>query len=115
MKFPNWLKIIWWLLLTGFLGYIVYKRLNSVINGSSTGFDIFVFLVFVALMLAPIFSEIELFGIKLKQEIKELKKDVTEKISDLRNDIRINQAQTINNTIHGFGPPPPDDKLPELS
>ena len=65
-------------------------------------------------MLVPLFSEIEFFGIKLKKEIEELKQDINFKFGDIKNEIRINQTQTFNATIQGFGPPPPDNKLPEL-
>lgn len=114
MKFPNWLKIIWWILLVILSGTILYIRLDAILNGTSTTFDLFIFLIFVAFLLVPIFAEIEFFGIKLKQEIEELKKDVIVKLGELSNEIRTSQVQTIHNTIQGFGPPPPDEKLPEL-
>jgi hypothetical protein len=114
MKLPNWLKVIWWAILILITVWFLYSRMSQIIEGKSTPFDIFVFLIFVALMLVPIFSEVELFGIKLKQELEELKKVISIKFGDLKNDIRNSQAQTIHNTIQGFGPPPPDEKLPEL-
>jgi hypothetical protein len=65
-------------------------------------------------MLVPIFAEIEFFGLKLKREIEELKHDLAIKIGDVRNEIRNSQTQTLNATFQGYGPPPPDNKLPEL-
>ena len=114
MKLPNWFKISWWILLLGITGTILYYRVNAIISGKSVPIDILVFLIFIVLMLVPIFSEIELFGIKLKKEIEELKKDISIKFGDIKNEIRNNQTQTFNATIKGFGPPPPDNKLPEL-
>lgn len=65
-------------------------------------------------MLVPIFSEIEFFGIKLKKEIEDLKQDISIKLGDIKNEIRNNQTQTVHQTVQTFGPPPPDNKLPEL-
>jgi len=114
MKLPNWFKIIWWLILLGLTGTILFKRYNAIVNGQSVVADVFIFLLFIALMLVPIFSEIEFFGIKLKKEMEELKSEIKIKLGDIKNEIRNSQMQTFNATIQGFGPPPPDNKLPEL-
>ena len=114
MKVPNWFKIIWWVILLGITGTILYKRYSAIAEGKSEVTDVFIFLLFVALMLVPIFSEIEFFGIKLKKEIEDLKNDIKIKFGDIKNEIRNTQAQTFNASIQGFGPPPPDSKLPEL-
>jgi len=114
MKFPNWFKIIWWIALLGLTATILFKRLDAITSGQSVPFDVFVFLIFVALMLVPIFSEIEFFGIKLKKEIEDLKQDISIKLGDIKNEIRNNQTQTVHQTVQTFGPPPPDNKLPEL-
>ena len=55
MKLPNWFKILWWILLIGLTGIILFKRFDEIISGQSVLFDIFIFLIFVALMLVPIF------------------------------------------------------------
>jgi hypothetical protein len=114
MKLPNWFKIVWWVLLLILTGVILYTRLEAITSGLSVPADVFIFLIFVALMLVPIFSEIEFFGIKFKRELDELKRDITVKIGDIKNEIRNNQSQTVNATFQGYGPPPPDNKLPEL-
>ncbi len=114
MKLPNWFKILWWIVLIGLTGTILYKRFDDIISGQSVPFDIFIFLIFVALMLVPVFSEIEFFGIKLKKEIEDLKQDISIKLGDIKNEIRNNQTQTVHQTVQTYGPPPPDNKLPEL-
>ncbi len=114
MKLPNWFKILWWIILLFFTGAFLFNRRTALLDGNSTTFDIFVFLIFVALMLVPIFAEVELFGIKLKQEIEELKDRIDIRFGDLKNEIKNSQVQTVHNTFQGFGPPPPDEKLPEL-
>lgn len=114
MKLPNWFKILWWIILLIFTGIILYTRYDAITTGQSVPADIFIFLIFIVLMLVPIFSEIELFGIKLKKEIENLKDDINIKFGDIKNEIRNSQTQTVNTTFQGFGPPPPDNKLPEL-
>ncbi len=114
MKLPNWFKILWWIALIGLTGIILFNRFDDIISGQSVPFDIFIFLIFVALMLVPIFSEIEFFGIKLKREIEDLKQDINIKLGDIKNEIRNSQTQTVHQTVQTFGPPPPDNKLPEL-
>jgi hypothetical protein len=117
MKLPNWFKITWWIILLLLTGTILFKRYDAITTGQSVPADVFVFLIFVALMLVPIFSEIEFFGLKLKKEIEELKADINLKFGDIKNEIRTSQNQTLNQTIQAYGqygPPPPDSKLPEL-
>ena len=114
MKLPNWFKIIWWVGLLGLTGTILYKRFDAITSGQSVSIDVFVFLIFVVLTLVPIFSEIEFFGIKLKKEIEDLKQDISLKLGDIKNEIRNTQTQSVTNTFQGYGPPPPDNKLPEL-
>lgn len=114
MKLPNWFKISWWIILLLLTGLILYKRYDAIVTGQSVIADVFIFLIFVALMLVPIFSEIEFFGIKLKKEIEDLKQDLNIKLGDIKNEIKNSQVQTVHNTFQGFGPPPPDNKLPEL-
>jgi cytidylate kinase len=117
MKLPNWFKITWWIILLLLTGIILFKRYEAITTGQSVPADVFVFLIFVALMLVPIFSEIEFFGLKLKREIEELKSDIRIKFGDIKNEIRNTQTQTLNQTIQAYGqygPPPPDSKLPEL-
>lgn len=117
MKLPNWFKISWWIILLLLTGVILFKRYEAITTGQSVPADVFIFLIFVALMLVPIFSEIEFFGLKLKREIEELKADIKIKLGDIKNEIRNTQTQTLNQTIQAYGPygpPPPDSKLPEL-
>lgn len=120
MKFPNWFKISWWILLIALTGFILFKRFDAIANGQSVTADVFIFLVFVALLLVPIFSEFEFLGLKLKQQIEELETEIKVKFGDLKNElkneIRNSQTQTLHQTFaYGpYGPPPPDNKLPEL-
>jgi len=103
MKLPNWFKILWWILLILSTTVGLYLRFDSIKKGESVPFDVFLFLIWVALMLVPIFSEIEFFGLKLKREIEDLKTQLSIKLGDLKNEIKISQSQNLTANI-GYGP-----------
>jgi hypothetical protein len=73
MKLPNWFKIVWWLLLTSGLTWVLYQRYPDLVAGHAAAADVFFFAVWIALLLAPLFQEVNLLGLKFKQEIDELK------------------------------------------
>lgn len=110
MKLPNWVKIIWWVLLVVIISTFLYKRMDSIIKGQASAFDIFAFVIWICFLLVPLFQEIEIFGIKLKQQIE----DVKEKIVDLKNEIHnsINVRTQFNPQI--YMTPPPDSQLPVI-
>jgi hypothetical protein len=108
MKIPNWAKIVWWLLLVGFFAYLFIQRYNSIINGVTTSTDIVIFLIFIVLLVIPLFQEFSIFGVSFKKEIENLKRDVEKQIISLKSDIQ----NTVN--IYPYRPPPPDSELPDI-
>ena len=112
MRLPNWFKIIWWIISILITGFLLYSQSDIIKSGKSTNIDIFIFLIFTILLLLPLFSEFDFFGIKLKKDIDELKKSIDIKFSEIRNEIQ--NSQSVTTTITGFGPPPSDDKLKEM-
>lgn len=115
VKFPNWFKITWWIGLFTVFTYFFVTRYNSFIDGSSTTTDVVILLVWICLLLMPLFQEISLFGMKLKQEIDSVKSEIKEQIVNLRSeihnsiDVRTNISQQLS-----LSPPPPDRQLPVL-
>tara|TARA_E500000318_G_scaffold32529_3_gene32260 strand:+ start:1297 stop:1965 length:669 start_codon:yes stop_codon:yes gene_type:complete len=95
------------------LTYLLFQRYEPIISGEATAFDTLVFLVWVCLLLSPIFQEISLPGVKLKQEIEELKTFVRHEVGEIKNavDVRTTFSPQIN-----LSPPPPvaDPNLPEF-
>lgn len=114
MKLPNWFKISWWIVLILFTTIVLILRFNAIKNGESVPFDVFLFFIWVALMLVPIFTHIEIFGIKLKREIDNLKSQINLKFGDLKNEIKLTQTHNFTANIQGYGPPPPDDRISEI-
>lgn len=113
MQLPNWFKIAWWVLILFILSYFLYKRYPDVITGKASTLDALALIIWIALALAPIFKEINLFGFKLKQEIESLKEEVRDQITNLQSEIRTNIRSEISPRFT-FLHPPPDKQLPEL-
>src|SRR6266446_2760204 len=88
MQLPNWFKVVWWLLLTGLLTAFLYHRYPDLVTGRAAAADIVVFVIWVALLLAPLFNEVSLLGITLKREIEDLKGFVSAQVVDIRSEVR---------------------------
>ena len=116
MKLPNWFKIAWWGLLVAILTWFLYHRYQDLVAGNAATADVVVFVVWFALLLAPLFNEISLFGVTLKQEIAELKTFVAAQVSEVRYEVRnaVDVRTTFNAHVH-MPAPPPDASLPNLS
>jgi hypothetical protein len=115
MKLPNWLKIIWWLLLLGFFAYLLSQRYDSIMSGATSATDIVIFLIFIALLSIPLFQEVNFFGVQLKREIDNLRTEFKEQIVNLRSDIQntINMRTEISPQIQ-FLTPPTDSELQDI-
>jgi len=115
VKLPNWFKIAWWVALIGLLTSYLYQRYPELIAGRAAPADIVVFVIWVALLLAPLFAEVSLLGITLKQELDDLKGFVSTQVGDIRSEVR--NAVDIRTTFspHFTLPAPaPDAQLPDL-
>jgi hypothetical protein len=53
MKLPNWFKVIWWFALSALISMYLFTRYPELAKGHAVPADIFVFLVWTALLLAP--------------------------------------------------------------
>lgn len=115
MKLPNWLKIVWWILLAGFFAFIFYQRYDSIISGDSIPIDIVIFLTLIALLTIPLFQEVNFFGVSLKKEIEKIKSDVKEQILNLRSDIQstVNMKTEMSQQVQLL-PPPTDAELQDI-
>jgi len=105
MKLSNWFKVTWWVLLLILLTTYLGQRYSDLRSGHSIPVDVFVFLVWAGLLLAPLFNEISLFGLKLKQQVESLRRDVQTLKSEIQNTVQINPNITIA---------PPDSQLPKI-
>jgi len=103
----HWEKL-YWFIPVAFLSYLVIKRLPSILSGNLTNMDIIIFIIWVALIVAPLFREVNIFGVGLKNEIDSLRNDFRGEMLNLRSEIQntINLSQQII-----VGQPPSDAEL----
>ena len=106
-------KSFWWAVLVFCMGFYLFDRYTLLQQGQAQWFDALVFLIWVALCLAPFFNEMELFGLKFKKQIEEVKAHVSDELSSIRNEFKINNenTQTMNPQFSFGYPPPPDSQL----
>lgn len=105
MKFPNWFRILWWVVLLIPLTIFLFQRYSAFVAGSAVSADIVVLLIWVGLALAPVFQEVQLFGLKLKQEVQAIR----DKLESL--DIKMNASATsqLNQQLIFQTPSPPTE------
>jgi hypothetical protein len=96
--FPRWLRLLWWggllILLASFLGY---GRVQALAAGEATPFDVVAFLALLALLLAPLVAEVNVFGLALKAEVEKLKTNVRTDLASLK--AEITTALDVRNTF----------------
>ncbi|WP_374008067.1 hypothetical protein [Delftia lacustris] len=118
MEFSKNFRAVWWCILVICIGYYFYSRLESLRAGQPSWFDALAFVVWIALGLGPFFKEMELFGITLKQEVVQLRQEVSSELSAMRiilqatQEQRQGQAQT--STVNFGFPAPLDSQLAGL-
>jgi hypothetical protein len=113
MKFPNWFKITWWVVILVAIGFLLYQRYADISLGKGNSVDLFILVIWVALAISPLFQEISLPGITLKQQLEELKKDVKQELVNVRTAIA--NSVDVRTQVNSYYPaPPPDNQLPAL-
>jgi hypothetical protein len=115
MKLPNWFKILWWVLLLIGLGGCLAMRYSDLISGKPIASQMLVLVVWLALILLPLFQEISPFGLTFKREFEALKTNVREEVATIRSEIR-NSVDIRNQFSQSlvFQSPPPDAQLPAI-
>jgi hypothetical protein len=112
MKLPDWFRIVWWILLLLFLCVLLWYRFSAISSGAAVPADVFLFLVFIAVALAPLFQEVSFFGLKFKQELKDLKTEVRELGMEVRNTIDVRNQFSPTFTLF---PTLPADQLEKVA
>lgn len=116
-----WCKIKekWWylILITGSTVYIFRNKdvVMSLQFDKLTSVHVF-FVFWIILLIIPLFSEMELFGIKLTKEVQKVKEDVKDDLNDLKLQImQLHVSNSVANNIHvGNAMMPSEEKIEEL-
>lgn len=87
-NWPKCLECLWWLFILCLTTYFLGKKLNVLLTGKPTQLDIILVLIWFGLALAPLFSEVNVFGFKLKQELNKFKEEISREVTTIRADIR---------------------------
>jgi hypothetical protein len=95
MKLLNWGKIALWLALIAFFSWLLSQRYSSIMEGASNATDIVIFLIWIALIAAFVFQEVDFFGVRLKREIDNLRTEFKEQIISLKSEIINMQNQNV--------------------
>lgn len=118
MKSSENFKAVWWGTLVIVIGLYLWGRYPKLIEGSPSYFDAIVFGIWISVCLAPIFQEMDLFGIKLKQQIDDLKKDVNHQLSQMKTKLKLSiEVSNANHNQIYFQSgmvPPKDSEIPNL-
>lgn len=93
-SFGSWIlsllqKNVWFLLLLICSSLYVFHHRSSITQFKDFDIDNLIFVIWLLLLLLPLFSEMELFGIKLKKEVEKVKQEAKEDIKELKRDIQI--------------------------
>ncbi|HAS8321868.1 TPA: hypothetical protein I7714_21005 [Vibrio vulnificus] len=119
MKNSENFKTIWWAILVLVLGFYLWDRYPTLSSGVSSSFDVVVFIIWIAICLAPIFQELNLFGFKFKQQIDDMKKDLNHQIAmmktELKSSIEVSTANSNQIYFQSGAVPPQDSEIPDLA
>jgi hypothetical protein len=94
MKLNDTFKIAWWVILLLFVSSLLVLRYSAIAAGTSSTTDIFILLLWIGLMLAPVAKELNPSGPKLQQSIQFLKDQVQNLMFTVQNQT---QSVSINN------------------
>ncbi|WP_028532662.1 hypothetical protein [Paenibacillus sp. UNC217MF] len=119
MHFNKYFKYVWWVIIIASGVYLFYLRYDQLKTGSVGSFDTVLIAILAALMLIPFFSEVDILGIKLKQEFTTLKSEVKGDMKEIkevvRNVVDINNQNKFSPSIFFSNPSaPPDNQLDRI-
>jgi len=108
-------KRVWWVFIVSLTTGMILARREYILGQSPTPLDIIIFLVWIALLLAPIFQQVSLFGLTFKKEIESLKSEVKDQLVSLRSEIQASVAFQAQISPVFVNVPPGDAQLPAIT
>lgn len=115
MQFSNTFKIIWWLAIVISLTIVLSYRIAAFVGGHATAVDFGLLTIWALLFLAPIYVEVSVGGVTLKQQIESVKAEIKSDVASVRNELRavIGISNQVAPQFHVLSPPPNAD-LPAI-
>jgi hypothetical protein len=114
----TYIKRKWWYLLLLILSSIyVWHCRYEIYDMSILNAGVVIFILWLVLLLLPLFSEMEFFGIKLKKEVDKVKAEIKEGLSDIKMqmlDLKINTSFANNIQIGSTQPLASEKELEDL-
>lgn len=115
MKLPGWARAILYLMLLGATVAFVVHRWESISGASPSAVDILLVLFLLALATSPLFEQVTFFGLGLRNKMDELRNDVKEQMTNLRNEIQVSNALRADiSQVTNVSLPPQDEDLPDI-
>ena len=106
IKLKQKLRIACLILLFISLSWLIVIRYPAIASGTSSTSDIVILLLWMALLLAPLFQEVNFFGLQLNRSIESLREQVQNLMFTV-------QSQTQSVSIHNYPVPPSDSEIGE--
>src|SRR3989339_1164053 len=102
MKFSEKFTKIYWVIIVVCLFLILITRLKIFFSNHITKLDYYLIIIFSVLLLIPLFSEINIFGLNFKRMIDDAKQDIRQTVFDLKSEMRayFNIKQNMQQDIH---------------
>lgn len=114
-----WITIkgkLWYLFLLLFSSIYVWHYWQEICESSTFNARNLIFILWLILLIFPLFSEIEFMGIKVKKEVEKAKEEVKSSLQNIQAEImqlQLNNSIAANINI-GYGALPSEQKLEEL-
>lgn len=116
-KVSNFIKRKCWylVLLTVSSGYVWYYRFD-IYQLKELNVHNLIFIVWILLLLMPLFSEMEFFGVKVKKEVEKATEEVRRSLQNLQTQItQLQMTNSVANSVNFWNTPlPSGQKLEEL-
>ncbi|MFA0816215.1 MAG: hypothetical protein ACC608_10560 [Anaerofustis sp.] len=116
-KLLDKIKSKWWYI-SLFIGSSIYVFFNrkDIYDLNSLNVRNLIFIIWIVLLILPLFSEVELLGVKLKKEVEKAKEEVKVSLQNLQT--QLTQIQLNNSIANNFsftnGSLPSEQKIEEL-
>ena len=113
MKFNYKFKYFLWGILILICIVFIGLRIDNILENDLNSIESYVLILFTLLIFMPFFSEVSIFGFKVKQQISDLRNDMIKEINNLK--LKINNISNMNNNMdsHIYLGNEPSDKLIE--